>query len=108
MADALTTRLRKLNDAHDAEVIDDDAYQAGLAKLRLEYGTAPVDTLLQQGAPPTETRTHVQHIREYTSIQAAVAGDVPATSTSSASAPRAPRRCWWATCAGWPASAASS
>src|SRR5262249_29694896 len=62
-------------DARDAEVIDDVAYQAGLAKLRTEYGAAVVDALLDHGVPPAQ-RTHTQHIREYTSIQAAIAGDV--------------------------------
>ena len=40
MANELATRLRKLKDAHDAEVDDDDAYEAGLAKLRGRCGVA--------------------------------------------------------------------
>jgi formylglycine-generating enzyme required for sulfatase activity len=75
MADDLASRLRKLQDARDADVIDEEMYQASLTKLRKEYGTAQVDTLLH-AAIPTTSRIHIQHIREYTSIQAAIAGDV--------------------------------
>jgi formylglycine-generating enzyme required for sulfatase activity len=76
MPSEVANRLHKLIEAFNAEVISYDAYEDGLAKLRNQYGAAQVDVLLRQGAPPAEVRTHTQHIHEYTSIQAAVAGDV--------------------------------
>ena len=48
----LATRLRKLREAFDAEVIEADAYTAGLVKLRREYTAQAVDALLQAEAPP--------------------------------------------------------
>ena len=76
MSDELASRLRKLNDARDAEVIDEEVYQASLVKLRGQYGVDTVDALLRQGVPPAEPRSHTQHIAGYATIAAAVAGDV--------------------------------
>jgi hypothetical protein len=58
----LDQRLRKLQAAHAAEVIDDAAYQAGLARLRAGYGAAAVDALLhgQTSGRSHQTSGHAQ------------------------------------------------
>src|SRR4051812_12948606 len=76
MANNLASRLRKLNDAHEADVIDDKIYQASLAKLRLEYGADAVDALLGQGAPAAEARSHSLTAEGAAQIGVGVAGDV--------------------------------
>lgn len=48
MNDELSIRLRALCDAFALKVIDADAYETGLAKLRREYGPQAVDELLQR------------------------------------------------------------
>jgi formylglycine-generating enzyme required for sulfatase activity len=78
MSSEFASRFHKLQAAHDADVIDDDAYEAGLAKLHAQYGTEVVDALLRQGAAPplVEPRSHSQHIGGYATIQQAIAGDI--------------------------------
>jgi formylglycine-generating enzyme required for sulfatase activity len=49
----LATRFRKLHDAYTADVIDTEAYEAGLTKLRREYGDAAVAALQEAEAPVT-------------------------------------------------------
>jgi formylglycine-generating enzyme required for sulfatase activity/energy-coupling factor transporter ATP-binding protein EcfA2 len=76
MPDELAGRLRKLQDLLDDEVIDADAYEAGLAKLRAQHGADAVDALLRQGVAPPAPRSHSQQIGGYATIQQAIAGDV--------------------------------
>jgi formylglycine-generating enzyme required for sulfatase activity len=78
MSDNLADRLRKLQAARDADAIDDEMYQARVAKFRAEYGADLVDALLRQPLP-TETRSHTQHIGGYATIAAAIAGDFTGT-----------------------------
>jgi formylglycine-generating enzyme required for sulfatase activity len=75
MSYELASRLRKLRDLHEADVVDDDTYQAGLAKLRGQYGADAVDALLRQGTAMAETGSHTQHIGGFANIAAAIAGD---------------------------------
>jgi formylglycine-generating enzyme required for sulfatase activity len=48
----LATRLARLQDARDADVIDEAAYAAGLLRLRNEYGDDAVDALLHVDPSP--------------------------------------------------------
>ena len=54
MSTDLATRLRKLRDAYAADVIDAEAYEAGLVRLRREYSTDAVGALLDDTAPGAE------------------------------------------------------
>ena len=76
MPDELAGRLRKLQDLLDDEVIDADAYEAGLAKLRAQHGADAVDALLRQGVAPPAPRSHSLTAGDNAHIGVAVAGDV--------------------------------
>jgi hypothetical protein len=76
MSDELAIRLRKLLDARDADVVDNDAYQASLARLRDQYGAAQVDAQVLSLEGPAATRHHTQTIHDDAQVGAAIAGDV--------------------------------
>ena len=76
MSADLATRLRKLQDAYDAEVIDADAYEAGLAKLRRDHPAEVVDTLLRASSlPPSAPVTPPQIITGQANVAVAIAGN---------------------------------
>ncbi|MEI7768657.1 MAG: SUMF1/EgtB/PvdO family nonheme iron enzyme [Chloroflexales bacterium] len=75
MADDLATRLRKLQDAYAAEVIDSDAYEAGLAKLRRDYTADAVAALLNTSFPLTNPAATTQIITGQANVGVAIAGN---------------------------------
>ena len=73
MSDDLAGRFAKLQAARAADVIDEAAYQASLARLRQQYGEAEVNKLLyggNSGGPRS-----VQNIGGKAKVGTAIAGD---------------------------------
>jgi formylglycine-generating enzyme required for sulfatase activity len=76
MTTDLTRRLHRLRESYADGDIDATAYEAGLARLRGQFGDAAVATLLEAPGDAAAARGHTLVVNDGAQVPVAVAGDV--------------------------------